>query len=199
MVTYKEKSASRLPLAITLVVASFLSACVLAATSSKGSQYWIARHTLIPGSVISSQDISLAKFALGKSSLMYLSKNDTPIGQVVTQKISAQLVIPSNSVASDTGKLSLQLVPARIMSSDMPQGVSTGDLVDIYWVDNRDNGQAMLKPTLVVNGVFVVGIDRSGKNFGSDIGLTLSIPSDVVLNFLNATTSGRLVVVSSHG
>ena len=57
----------------------------------------------------------------------------------------------------------------------------------------------MLKPTLVVNGVFVVGIDRSGKNFGSDIGLTLSIPSDVVLNFLNATTSGRLVVVSSHG
>ena len=56
MVKYKEKSASRLPLAITLVIASFLSAVILAATSNRGDQYWIAKHTLLPGALIASTD-----------------------------------------------------------------------------------------------------------------------------------------------
>jgi hypothetical protein len=50
-----------------------------------------------------------------------------------------------------------------------------------------------------VSGIYLVDIDRSGKNFASDIGLTLSVESADVLKLLSATIFGRLVVVSTHG
>jgi hypothetical protein len=50
-----------------------------------------------------------------------------------------------------------------------------------------------------VSGIYLVAIDKSGKNFGSDNSLTVSVEGSDVLRVLNATTFGRLVVVSTHG
>ncbi len=199
MVTYKEKSPSRLPLAITLVIASFLSAFVLAATSNRGNQYWIARHTLLPGVIISSTDVTTAKFSLGKSASMYLDKNENPVGTLVSTRISAESLITKESISSDLSIGTSQLVPLRIASSDFPSGIASGETIDLYWVDARDNNLTPSPPALIVSEIYLVGIDRSGKNFGNDNLLTVSVDTSDVLKVLNATTLGRLVVVSSHG
>jgi hypothetical protein len=199
MVTYKEKSSSRLPLAITLVVASFLSAFVLAATSNRGDQYWIAKHVLLPGALISSQDVTTTKFALGESASIYLGKNENPVGTLVLTRISAQSLITKDYISSDESYGMRQLVPLRITSSDLPSGIMSGETIDLYWVDSRENNLTSSPPALIVSGIYLLDIDRSGKNFGSDIGLTLSVESADVLKLLSATTFGRLVVVSTHG
>jgi len=199
MVTYKEKSPSRLPLAITLVIASFLSAFVLAATSNRGNQYWIARHTLLPGALISSSDVTTAKFALGKSAIMYLDKNENPVGTLVAIRISGESLIAKESISVDLSIGTSQLVPLRIASSDLPSGIASGETIDLYWVDSRENNLSPSPPALIVSGIYLVGIDRSGKNFGTDNSLTVSVEGSDVLKVLNATTFGRLVVVSSHG
>lgn len=199
MVTYKEKSSSRLPLAITLVVASFLSAFVLAATSNRGNQYWIAKHVLLPGALISSQDVTTTKFALGESASIYLGKNENPVGTLVLTRITAQSLIAKDYISSDGSYGTSQLVPLRITSSDLPSGIMSGETIDLYWVDSRENNLTSSPPALIVSGIYLVDIDRSGKNFGSDIGLTLSVESVDVLKLLSATTFGRLVVVSTHG
>jgi hypothetical protein len=199
MVTYKEKSSSRLPLAITLVVASFLSAFVLAATSNRGDQYWIAKHVLLPGALISSQDVTTTKFALGESASIYLGKNENPVGTLVLTRISAQSLIAKDYISSDGSYGTRQLVPLRITSSDLPAGIMSGETIDLYWVDSRENNLTSSPPALIVSGIYLLDIDRSGKNFGSDIGLRLSVESADVLKLLSATTFGRLVVVSTHG
>jgi len=199
MVTYKEKSSSRLPLAITLVVASFLSAFVLAATSNRGDQYWIAKHVLLPGALISSQDVTTTKFALGESASIYLGKNENPVGTLVLTRISAQSLITKDYISGDGSYGTRQLVPLRITSSDLPSGIMSGETIDLYWVDSRENNLTSSPPALIVSGIYLLDIDRSGKNFGSDIGLTLSVESADVLKLLSATTFGRLVVVSTHG
>ena len=199
MVTYKEKSSSRLPLAITLVVASFLSAFVLAATSNRGDQYWIAKHVLLPGVLISSQDVTTTKFTLGESASIYLGKNENPVGTLVLTRITAQSLIAKDYISNDGNYGTSQLVPLRITSSDLPSGIMSGETIDLYWVDSRENNLTSSPPALIVSGIYLVNIDRSGKNFGSDIGLTLSVESVDVIKLLSATTFGRLVVVSTHG
>ena len=173
MVTYKEKSQSRLPLAITLVIASFLSAFILAATSNRGDHYWIARHTLLPGALIAST--------------------------LVLTRISAESLITKDAIDSDLSTGSTHLVPLRIGSSDLPSAIMSGETIDLYWVDSRDNNLSPSPPILIVSGIYLVAIDKSGKNFGSDNSLTVSVDASDVLRVLNATTFGRLVVVSTHG
>ena len=75
----------------------------------------------------------------------------------------------------------------------------SGEIIDLYWVDSRENNLSTSPPLLIVSGIYLVDIDRSGKNFASDIGLTLSVESADVLKLLSATIFGRLVVVSTHG
>lgn len=199
MVTYKEKSSSRLPLAITLVIASFLSAFILAVTSNRGDHYWIARHTLLPGSLIASTDVTTAKFSLGKNASVYISKNENPVGTLVMSRISAESLITKDAIGGDLSNGLNHLVPLRIASSDLPSAIMSGETIDLYWVDSRENNLSTAPPTLIVSGIYLVAIDKSGKNFGSDNSLTVSVQSSDVLKVLNATTFGRLVVVSTHG
>ena len=199
MVTYKEKSQSRLPLAITLVIASFLSAFILAATSNRGDHYWIARHTLLPGALIASTDVSTAKFSLGKNASVYIHQSANPVGTLVLTRISAESLITKDAIGSDLSARSSHLVPLRIGSSDLPSAIMSGETIDLYWVDSRDNNLSPSPPILIVSGIYLVAIDKSGKNFGSDNSLPVSVDASDVLRVLNATTFGRLVVVSTHG
>lgn len=199
MVTYKEKSPSHLPLAITLVIASFLSAFILAVTSNRGDQYWIARHTLLPGTLIASTDVATAKFSLGKKASIYINKNENPVGTLVLSRISAESLITKDAIGSNLSHGSRHLVPLRIGSSDLPSAIMSGETIDLYWVDSQDNNLSPSPPILIVSGIYLVAIDKSGKNFGSDNSLTVSVEASDVLSVLNSTSFGRLVVVSTHG
>jgi hypothetical protein len=56
-----------------------------------------------------------------------------------------------------------------------------------------------LIPELVIAGAHVLAINKSGSNFGSEIGLTVAVNSEDVLLLLGATSQGRVVLVSSRG
>ena len=114
-------------------------------------------------------------------------------------RISAESLITKDAIDSDLSTGSTHLVPLRIGSSDLPSAIMSGETIDLYWVDSRDNNLSPSPPILIVSGIYLVAIDKSGKNFGSDNSLTVSVDASDVLRVLNATTFGRLVVVSTHG
>jgi hypothetical protein len=130
---------------------------------------------------------------------MYLDKNENPVGTLVAIRISGESLIAKESISVDLSIGTSQLVPLRIASSDLPSGIASGETIDLYWVDSRENNLSPSPPALIVSGIYLVGIDRSGKNYGTDNSLTVSVEASDVLKVLNATTFGRLVVVSSHG
>ena len=189
---------SRMPLAISLIVASFLSAFFLATFSRSTTEYWVATIDLQSGHQISSGDLSLMDMDLSSSSMVYLSKDLDPLGQVVIKNVVAGEVMAINSVSSIAKTMASSAVPLSIRSVDLAAGIYVGALVDIYWVIDSLNGELPEDPILILGSVPIISADVKNKNFGTDAAITVSVEQTQVLRLLSATTSGRLVVISSN-
>ena len=189
---------SRMPLAISLIIASFLSAFFLATFSRSTTEYWVATIDLPTGHQISTGDLSLMDMDLSSSSMVYLSKDLDPLGQVVIKNVVAGEVMAINSVSSTAKTMASSAVPLSIRSVDLAAGIYVGALVDIYWVIDSLNGELPEDPILILGSVPIISADVKNKNFGTDAAITVSVEQTQVLRLLSATTSGRLVVISSN-
>lgn len=189
---------SRMPLAISLIIASFLSAFFLATFSRSTTEYWVATIDLQTGHQISTGDLSLMDMDLSSSSMVYLSKDLDPLGQVVIKNVVAGEVMAINSVSSTAKTMASSAVPLSIRSVDLAAGIYVGALVDIYWVIDSLNGELSEDPILILGSVPIISADVKNKNFGTDAAITVSVEQTQVLRLLSATTSGRLVVISSN-
>lgn len=189
---------TRIPLAIALITASFLSAFFLASFSHSTSKYWVAVVDLQSGHQISSGDLELRDLDLRSSSVNYLSKKLDPIGQVLTQNVFSDEIVSTEKISSTAVKVASSAVPLSIRSVDLAAGITVGDLVDIYWVIDIQNGELAQEPILILGNVLVLSADGKSANFGSDAAITVSIGQTQVLRLLAATTQGRLVVIRSN-
>lgn len=194
----QSSSRSRMPLAISLIAASFISAFFLATFSQSTTQYWVATIDLQSGHQISTGDLSLVDMDLAASSIIYLPKDLDPLGQVVIKNIVAGEVMSVNSVSSTAKTMASSAVPLSIRSVDLAAGIYVGALVDIYWVIDSLNGESPQDPILILGSVPIISADVKNKNFGTDAAITVSVEQTQVLRLLSATTMGRLVVISSN-
>ena len=197
--TYKkDRSRSRTPLAITLIVASFLSALALATFSHRGSDFWIASSAMTPGHQIVIGDIALQHFDLDSSASLYVGKGDDPLGLIVMSSVAPGEIINIRNVSGDSKLLASSAVPISIRAVDLAAGITVGEAIDIYWVIDSHNGEMPVDPILILGGVRLLSFDQKSKNFGTDAALTVAVEETQVLRLLVATTHGRLVVVRSH-
>ena len=196
-ITRKNRS-SRLPLAITLIVAAFISTFLIATFSNRGSDFWVINQPISPGHIISASDVSLVHLNLNSSSQAYLGKTVEPIGMVATRLLQPNEIIAVTDLTSATDAMSTSAVPLSVRSVDIATGLSIGEGVDIYWVIDSQNGDSSIDPILILGGVTLLSYDKNGNNFGGDVGITVAVEETQVLRLLSATTLGRLVVVRSH-
>ena len=198
MTLYKKTRTSRLPLAITLIAGAFVSTFLIATFSNRGADYWVITTPMSPGHQISASDVSLAHLNLDVSAKFYLSKEVEPIGMIATRIMHSGEIIGSNDLTSALNAMSTSAVPISVRSVDVATGLNIGEEVDIYWVLDVQSGDSSVDPILILGGVTLLSIDDGGKNFGSDIGLSVAVEETQVLRLLSATTLGRLVVIRSH-
>jgi len=198
MTLQKKTRSTRLPLAVTLIVAAFVSAFLIATFSNKGADYWVISVPISPGHQISASDVSIAHLNLDASAQFYLSVEVEPIGMVATRIMHPGEIIGSDDLTSAIDAMSTSAVPLSVRSVDVATGLSIGEGVDIYWVLDTQNGDEVMDPVLILGGVTLLSYDDGGKNFGSDVGLSVAVEETQVLRLLSATTLGRLVVIRSH-
>ena len=198
MTLYKKTRTSRLPLAITLIAAAFVSTFLIATFSNRGADYWVITTPMSPGHQISASDVSLAHLNLDVSAKFYLSKEVEPIGMIATRIMHSGEIIGSTDLTSALNAMSTSAVPISVRSVDVATGLNIGEEVDIYWVLDTQSGESSIDPILILGGVTLLSIDNGGKNFGSDTGLSVAVEETQVLRLLSATTLGRLVVIRSH-
>jgi hypothetical protein len=198
MTLQRKTCATRLPLAVTLIAAAFVSAFLIATFSNKGADYWVINLPISPGHQISSSDVSIAHMNLDTSAQLYLSDEVEPIGMIATRIMHAGEIIGSMDLTSTVNAMSTSAVPLSVRSVDIATGLSVGEGVDIYWVLDTQNGEDVMDPVLILGGVTLLSFVDGGKNFGSDIGLSVAVEETQVLRLLSATTIGRLVVIKSH-
>jgi len=198
MTLNKKTRTSRLPLAITLIAAAFVSTFLIATFSNRGADYWVITTPMSPGHQISAPDVTLAHLNLDASAKFYLSKEVEPIGMIATRIMHSGEIIGSTDLTSVLNAISTSAVPISVRSVDVATGLNIGEEVDIYWVLDTQNSESSMDPILILGGVTLLSIDNGGENFGSDTGLSVAVEETQVLRLLSATTIGRLVVIRSH-
>jgi len=198
MTLHRKTHSARLPLAITLIVAAFASTFLIATFSNEGADYWVISLPISPGHQISASDVSIAHLNLVASSEFYLGKDVDPIGMVATRIMHPGEIIGSTDLTSTANAMSTSAVPLSVRSVDVPTNLRIGEDIDIYWVLDAQIDEEVMDPILILGGVTLLSFDDGGKNFGSDIGLSVAVEQTQVLRLLSATTLGRLVVIRSH-
>jgi hypothetical protein len=194
----KSSFSARMPVAVTLIIAAFASAFFISTYSNKGDTYWVLSTPITTGHVIAPSDIRSVHMNLSSSAQNYLSTADQVIGLVAKRTMAADEVLSVSDVTNASDSLATSAVPISLRSLDLASGVGLGDPVDIYWVLDSRNGEAIVDPILILGAVTVIGLDDSKNALGGDVSISVAIEETQVLRLLSATTQGRLVVVRSY-
>lgn len=194
----KSSFSARMPLAITLIIAAFASAFFISTYSNRGDTYWVLTSPITTGHVIAPSDIRSVHMNLSSSAQNYLRTSDQVIGLVAKRTMNADEVLSISDVTNSNDSLATSAVPISLRSLDLASGVDLGDPVDIYWVLDSRNGEAVVDPILILGAVTVIGLDDSKNALGGDVSISVAVEETQVLRLLSATTQGRLVVVRSY-
>jgi hypothetical protein len=194
----KNSFSARLPIAITLIIASFVSAIFISSIANKGDDYWVVRSAIITGHIISASDLDTVHMNLNESSALYIDKSFNPIGLIALRTLREGEVFSTTDLGSAIQGQSTSAVPLSVRSVDIAQGLMLGEGVDIYWVQDSNNGEEIVEPVLVLGGAALLSLESTGNSFSGTVGLSIAVEQTQVLRVLSATTVGRLVVIASH-
>ena len=195
----KRNSHTRLILATTLCGATLLASFAMSVAANQKEKYWVVLRPIAAGTQIEAADLGLESVVLGSSEGNYLPAALNPIGSITRRALSSGELLGGNSITDDSSAMVNRQISISVRSADIPAGLSVGEMISIYQLHDAKNGQAALAPEFVQGGVFVSALDRKGNNFGGEAALTVSINRESISELLNATTSGRLVIVRAHG
>ena len=195
----KRNSHTRLILATTLCGATLLASFAMSVAANQKEKYWVVLRPIAAGTQIAAADLGLESVVLGSSEGNYLPAALNPIGSITRRAISSGELLGGNSITDDSSAMVNRQISISVRSADIPAGLTVGEMISIYQLHDAKNGQAALAPEFVQGGVFVSALDRNGNNFGGEAALTVSINRESISELLNATTSGRLVIVRAHG
>lgn len=200
MNTQKKAAQTRFIVAVSLFAAALISALALTALGNRTDSYWVAKSALAPGVEISRDQIALVKVGLGESASRYISSSTPLVGSFITRAQSAGELISIDDVSDLEPTQRTQQVPIAVRSTDLPSDLSIGEEINIYWVPESAMGGVQIGiPEIVVKSAYIRSIDRKSANFSSDIALTISLIDSQIINLLDATVNGRLVIVRALG
>ena len=194
----KRNSHTRLILAATLCGATLLASFAMSMAANQREMYWVVLHPIAAGTQLEASDLGLQSVVLGSSEGNYLPANSNPIGSITRRQLSSGELLGGNSITAQSSAMLNQQVSISVRSVDIPAQLNVGEVVSIYQLHDAQNGEAG-SAQHVLGGVFVTALDRKGSNFGGEAALTVSINRELIPELLDATTSGRLVVVRAHG
>jgi len=195
----KKISYSRLIVSIALCAAALIASYAMSIAANHTEKFWFMVRPVASGTQLEASDVGLQAVSLGSSSPRYLSHRSNPIGSITTRNLSSGELLESSSVTEDSEAMTHKQISISVRSADIPSTVVVGDIVSIFQLHDTKNGESPERTHYIASGVFVTSIDRKGSNFGGEIALTVSIDRDALGDLLDATTSGRLVIVRSNG
>lgn len=186
-------------IAIFVIIASFLVAVGLALVANNRSSYWVAAKDLTPGHLIESTDFVEVKGAFGTQAHGYIESKANLSGYAISKFVAMGEYLNQSALVQATDSSQVKLLSFAANAADLPNSVRIGDVVNLYQVVNDSGDGKEIPSQLVIEGVYVVDLNRRSENLGGVSIVTVAIPDDLVERTLNATRRGRMVVVINHG
>lgn len=195
----EKKSNNRLIIAGALFLASVIASLLISFLSNTGQQYWMLTHPLPQGVRIESSDLAPATATLDRNLRGYLSNSQPIVGAITRRPLGAGELLRSDAITDAKSELVTVTLSLQVRAADIPIAAAAGDFVTLYQLFDARNGETALPPRKILSEVFIDEISRKSANFGSDVSLTIALHRDDVATVLEATSSGRIVIVASHG
>lgn len=195
----KKRIQTRTIAAVSLIFASFLSAYLLSSMANRTELLWSAKTSLIPGTEISRKDLVPKRVAIPDGSDAYISARSDIEHFFVLRSIGRGEFIPASALSANAKAIQMTSVPISVHTSDMPVDLQVGEAVNLYHVGDSHLSKEIGPPSLVLSHAYILGIDRKGQNLGGDLTLTLSVNAKNIMQVLDATATGRIVVVRING
>ena len=195
----KKNSYSRLIVSIALCSAALIASYAMSIAANHTEKFWVAIHPIASGTQVDSRDLGLQSVSLGASSSRYLSHTVNPVGSITVRNIAMGELLQTSALTDDSQALNHQQLSISVRSVDLPSTVEVGEVVTLFQLHDAKNGELKEPPHHVASGVFIAFVDRKGSNYGGEVAITISVDRDSIADILDATTSGRLVIVKSHG
>jgi hypothetical protein len=186
---------SRLITGISLFIIAILAASLIAKEANRTVYVWASATELAPGNIITAADIKATPVLLPESAKNYLSSSAQIIGTVVKSGVAVGDLIPLAAIAVTLDQLTLRAVPLTIESTDLPMGLTRGEVIDIYAIptsDPRSIGEA----TLLTERVSVSAV--SERNNSGKASVVVSLPQSLVILILSHLADSRLIIVRGN-
>lgn len=161
--------------------------------------FWSAKTPLVPGTVISQNDLVAKQASIPGGSNLYISARNEVSNFLVVKSIDPGELLPLSALSTSSKTHQMSAVPVSVHTSDIPVDLQIGETVNLYHVGDSQLAKEIGPPVLVLSHAFILGIDRKAQNLGADITLTISVALKNIVQMLDATASGRVVVVRVHG
>lgn len=137
--------------------------------------------------------------AMPEGSIAYISARQDVEHFFVLRSIGAGEFIPASALSANAKAIQMTSVPISVHTSDMPIDLQAGEAVNLYHVGDSRLSKEIGPPSLVLSHAYILGIDRKGQNLGVDLTLTVSVNAKNIMQVLDATATGRVVVVRING
>ena len=173
--------------AIAVIIASFLVAIALAFLANQRSTYWVAAKELTPGHIVDTTDFIEAKGSFSNEASGYIQSNQSPVGYSISKHLAVGEFLNQSALVESAGESNVKLLSFSAAAADLPSQVRIGDAVNLYQVINDAGDGKEVPSELVIDGVFIVDLNRKSENLGGASIVTVAIPNDFVERALNAT------------
>lgn len=160
---------------------------------------WSARTPLVPGTTISPDNLVARPAAIPGGTETYVSANVDVSQFLVIKSVNPGELLPTSALSANAKAQQMSAVPVSVHTSDMPVDLQIGEAVNLYHVGDSHLAKEIGPPVLILSHAFILGVDRKAQNLGGDLTLTISVNAKHIVQLLDATASGRVVVVRVHG
>jgi len=191
---------SRLVTGLSLFIIALLAASLIAKEANRTVYVWASATELAPGNIITQSDIKATPVLLPESAKNYLSASAQIIGAVVKFRVAAGDLIPLAAIASTAEQLDLRAVPLTVESTDLPMGLTRGEVIDIYAIPTSNsisnptsNPRSIVESTLLTERVSVSAV--SERNNSGKASVVVSLPQPLITLILNHLADSRLIIV----
>ena len=186
---------SRLITGISLFIIAILAASLIAKEANRTVYVWASATELAPGNIITAADIKATPVLLPESAKNYLSSAAQIIGTVVKSGVAVGDLIPLAAIAITLDQLTLRAVPLTIESTDLPMGLTRGEIIDIYAIPSSDP-RSIGEATLLTERVSVSAV--SERNNSGKASVVVSLPQSLVIFILSHLADSRLIIVRGN-
>lgn len=180
----------RLLVGVLLVLLSVAGGTRLVMSLDDTTPVYAATRDLLPGQVVSTEDLEVVQVRLGEPLQRYLDgAQQVAPGTYLVRGVAAGELVPAAALGTARQALD-KTVTVPVDPSVLP-GLSTGALVDL-WVSPRDPGAvgtAYLDPQLLLAGAVVDQVPQQAGGLGAGLGrasISVVVPADRVGEVIGA-------------